>query len=214
MKKEDFVTKCITEISRLGEKYGKHKVYSDFVYMSACALANVTHQPFTQERENKYLSIITGYTPDEQCIFPKLLSYVVLALEDNPEQDFLGNVYCSLNLNNSSLGQIFTPFHVSKLMAEMVIFNQEVNENKKEISVCDPCCGTGTMLIAVRSIMLGKDKLMNLKVVGQDVDSTVALSAYVQLSLLGVKGCIRIGNSITDNFKDEDCWYTPMTFIL
>ena len=45
---------------------------------------------------------------------------------------------------------------------------------------------------------------------------TVALMCYIQLSLLGVAGYVKIGNSITDPITDKDSyenyWFTPMYF--
>ena len=39
-------------------------------------------------------------------------------------------------------------------------------------------------------------------VAAQDIDMTVALMCYIQLSLLGVAGYVKIGNSITDPITD------------
>lgn len=49
------------------------------------------------------------YNKQEQKLFPELAAYVVMALEDNPEQDFLGSVFMELNLGNKSTSQFFTP---------------------------------------------------------------------------------------------------------
>ena len=55
-----------------------------------------------------------------------------------------------------------------------------------------------------------------LLVVGQDIDETVALMCYIQISLLGLAGYIKVGNSITDPITtDHDkskYLYTPMYF--
>ena len=56
--------------------------------------------------------------------------------------------------------------------------------------------------------------------VAQDVDTTVALMCYIQLSLLGCAGYVVIGNTLTEPqtgnvlFGEESsrCWYTPMFF--
>lgn len=56
----------------------------------------------------------------------------------------------------------------------------------------------------------------HLLVVAQDIDETVALMCYIQLSLLGVAGYVKVGNSltepITDNDDKENYWFTPMYF--
>ena len=51
---------------------------------------------------------------------------------------------------------------------------------------------------------------------GQDIDMTVGLMCYLQLSLLGCAGYVKIGNTLTDPMRDNDditkYWFTPMYF--
>ena len=51
---------------------------------------------------------------------------------------------------------------------------------------------------------------------GAWIDETVALMCYIQISLLGVAGYIKVGNSIADPMTTDDdkskYWYTPMYF--
>lgn len=53
-------------------------------------------------------------------------------------------------------------------------------------------------------------------VVAQDIDETVALMCYIQLSLLGVAGYVKVGNSLTEPMVSGDTtknyWFTPMYF--
>lgn len=52
--------------------------------------------------------------------------------------------------------------------------------------------------------------------VGQDIDEIAALMCYIQLSLLGVAACIKVGNSLTDPMTGNDSmdnyWFTPIYF--
>lgn len=90
------------------------------------------------------------------------------------------------------------------------------------ISINDPCCGAGATLIAgihAARKQLEKANLNHqnhLLVVAQDIDETVALMCYIQLSLLGVAGYVKVGNSLTepmtDNDDKENYWFTPMYF--
>ena len=56
----------------------------------------------------------------------------------------------------------------------------------------------------------------HLLVVAQDIDETVALMCYIQLSFLGVAGYVKVGNSLTEpmtgNDNKENYWFTPMYF--
>ena len=51
---------------------------------------------------------------------------------------------------------------------------------------------------------------------GQDIDETVGLMCYLQLSLLGCAGYVKIANTLTDPMRKNDdinkYWYTPMYF--
>ena len=55
----------------------------------------------------------------------------------------------------------------------------------------------------------------NILFVAQDVDLIAGLMCYIQLSILGCKAYIKIGNSLTepittDSVIDETFWFTPM----
>lgn len=153
------------------------------------------------------------------------LTYRRRAWDQNQEQDFLGKMFMRLDLGNRSAGQFFTPYHVCELMAEVVATNAlEKIEQYGYISINDPCCGAGATLIAgvhvIRKQLEHCEPPRNYQnhilVVAQDVDEIVGLMCYIQISLLGLAGFIKIGNSITDPISTDDSsekyWYTPMYF--
>lgn len=209
--------------NQLTNRHRSWDVWRDFIVMYACALSNPVDKQHYDEREALYLRTIKKYNKQEQPLFSELAAHTVMALEENPEQDFLGNIYMSLNLGNQHNGQFFTPYHVCELMAE-VSMQDSVLKIEKEgyITINDPCCGAGATLIA--SVHAAKKRLEkagynyqnHVFVVAQDIDMTVALMCYIQLSLLGVAGYVKVGNSLTDpittNNSTENYWYTPMYF--
>ena len=79
------------------------QVWSDFITISATAISNAfdresqTHD----DREKQYMELSHAYTKDELDILARLLSIVVLALDDDPRQDFLGEVFQGLGLNSN-----------------------------------------------------------------------------------------------------------------
>lgn len=146
-----------------------------------------------------------------------------MALEENPEQDFLGSIFMELNLGNNSNGQFFTPYHVCEMMAK--ITETDILSAVKEkgyVIIHDPCCGAGATLIA--GIHEARKQLaeenMNFQdhvlIVAQDIDEIVALMCYIQLSLLGVAAYIKVGDAflepISENDDEKNYWYTPMYF--
>lgn len=106
---------------RLTNRYRAWDVWRDFITMFACSLSNPLDKEHRDKREALYLEVIKKYNKQDQELFPELAAQTVLALEKNPEQDFLGSIFMSLNLGNEHNGQIFTPYHVCELMAEMTM---------------------------------------------------------------------------------------------
>ena len=209
--------------NQLTNRHRSWDVWRDFITMYACALSNPVDKEHYDERESLYLRIIKKYNKQEQPLFSELAAHTVMALEENPEQDFLGSIFMSLNLGNQHNGQFFTPYNVCELMAE-VTMQDVVSKIEKDgiITINDPCCGAGATLIAgihaarKRLEKAGYNYQNHVLVVAQDIDMTVALMCYIQLSLLGVAGYIKIGNSLTDpiteNDSKENYWFTPMYF--
>lgn len=209
--------------NQLTNRHRSWDVWRDFIVMYACALSNPVDKQHYDEREALYLRTIKKYNKQEQPLFSELAAHTIMALEDNPEQDFLGSIYMSLNLGNQHNGQFFTPYHVCELMAEVTMQDSVLKiEEEGYITINDPCCGAGATLIAgvhaakKRLEKAGYNYQNHILVVAQDIDMTVALMCYIQLSLLGVAGCVKVGNSLTDpitvNDSKENYWYTPMYF--
>lgn len=130
----------------------------------------------------------------------------------------------TLELYDSRSGQVFTPYHVCQMMAD-ISMNDTLKDQidmKGYITLSDPCCGAGATIIAgVNTVkkLLEKEHLnfQNYVLVSaQDIDELVALMCYLQISLLGVAGYVKVGNSLTDPITDgdslENYWFTPMYF--
>lgn len=198
-------------------------IWRDFIVMSACAMSNTVDKSHYDEREKRYLEIINKYEKSQQHIFPELYADVVMALDENPEQDFLGEMFMDLRLDYEELKQIFTPYHVCQLMADVTMDNlvEQVNE-QGYVSINDCCCGAGATLIAAINSARRKleDAGLNFQnhilVIGQDIEELVALMCYIQISLLGVAGYVKVGNSLTEPMTSgdsmENYWFTPMYF--
>lgn len=209
---------------KFSQSHAPWNVWRDFIFLSATAISNqVDKRPGVwRKRENEYLSAIKRYNKDEQFEFPALLAYVTKSLRDNPAQDFLGRMFMTLELSNHWKGQFFTPYHVSELMAEISI-GDNLEERIKQsayISVNDPACGAGSLIIAFANVCTkhGVNYRQSVLFAGQDIDETAALMCYIQMSLLGCAGYVALGNSLTEPvkgtpinpvYKRENLWFTP-----
>lgn len=66
------------------------------------------------------MAIIGKYNKEEANLFANLLAELALGLASELG-DFLGEVFMTMELGSSRLGQFFTPYHLSKLMAQVTI---------------------------------------------------------------------------------------------
>ena len=199
------------------------QVWSDLISTMACSIANAVDrsEPRFSNREKEYANCIErlgGVDKPAKCF-----AIVVEALERNPEQDFLGELYMELELGNHWKGQFFTPYNICKMMSEITVGDVDRQiEEKGYISICDPACGAGaTLIAAANSMRNAKHNFQNhVLFVGQDIDRIVGMMCYIQLSLLGCAGYICIGNTITNplvghvlfpqEMEGQELWITPM----
>lgn len=197
-------------------------VWKDFITMYACAISNTVDKSHFDEREAMYMRCIEKYKKGEQALFPELIAYLVAAIDENQDQDFLGSIFMELGLGSTSKGQFFTPYDICKAMAGVTLGDDLVDriEEKGVISINDSSCGAGATLIA--AIQEAKRKLEGtgynyqerLMIIGQDVDEIVALMCYIQISLLGMPGFVKVDNTLTNPIcggdSKENYWYTPI----
>ena len=206
--------------------HNRYQVWADFVHMFALAIVNSVDKAHFEEREKRYLRIVKPYKSGDLDKFAHLAAVTTMALNKNPNQDFLGELYMRCDLGNEHAGQFFTPYHLCEMMAKVTItedgnLRQDLAE-RGWISICDTCIGGGAMLIgAVQTFRdVGINYQQDVMFVGQDIDPTPAMMAYIQLSLLGCPGYIKVGNALTDPLVGhvlfgegtEQIYYTPMFF--
>lgn len=107
------------------------QVWADLMAAMACTLANSVDktEPRYTVREKEYAECIKRLGGVEKPA--KCFAIVVEALERNPDQDFLGKLYMSLELGNHWKGQFFTPYNVCECMASITI-NDNVQTLEKQ----------------------------------------------------------------------------------
>ena len=210
-------------------RYNRWEVWRDMVWCIAIAISNRVDERYREKREKTYLDIVSKYTHEEiekfAVLFAMLHNNIVEKTDRGDWGDFLGELFMNMGLGNNLGGQFFTPYHVCKMMARVVIdrdgeMMQTALKEKGYFSVSDCACGAGATLIAAAEVMSERGINYPYQVIfaGQDVDSTTALMCYIQLSLLGCAGYVVIGNTLSEPMQghvlfgeDSDrCWFTPM----
>lgn len=210
MDKKDYIKKFISKLSNLDRSRSVSTVFNDFLTLSCCSLAQTIYR--SNSLEQKYLNIIKTYTKEQAEEFSKLLAFLVLGLEQEP-QDFLGQVFMSLNLGSQANGQYFTPYSVSKFMAEINFTEIENLQNNQLITLSEPCCGSGALIIAFAQTLREHNinYQQNLFVEAIDISETCFKMTYIQLSLLGIPAKVVQGGSLS--LKFQQVLYTPFYFL-
>jgi type I restriction enzyme M protein len=118
--------------------------------------------------------------------------------------DILGDAYEYLmrhfaTESGKSKGQFYTPAEVSRVIAEILGIHSAKTTN--DTTVCDPTCGSGSLLLKV-----GDEATANVTLYGQEKDSATAGLARMNMILHNnPTALIMQGNTLADpKFKDGD----------
>jgi len=199
------------------------QVWADWISATACCLSiSVDHERDRyKQRSEEFRQCMDRIGDDKKA--QEMFDIMVNALEADPGQDFLGEIYMELGLGSHWHGQFFTPISLSKMMAETTLADSmDRLKDKRWISVCDPSCGAGSTLIAAADYYRAHGINYQKKVVfvGQDIDRVVAQMCYIQLTLLGCPGYIVVANTLTNPAvgpvlcpqpkQGQEYWFTMM----
>lgn len=205
-------------------RFNRWQVWQDFVMVTAIEISNATDKQNAPERTKTYQTIISKYSDAEQNKFAELLAEVIMGMEQNPDQDFLGELYMLCELGNDASGQFFTPYDVCRCMVEISGGSDPAAENAGFFSVSDPACGAGALLIAFANLCRRKNICYHDKVlvIAQDIDFIVGLMCYIQCSFMGCAGYVVIGDTLVNPATAYDSrgllpagpqnriWYMPL----
>lgn len=189
----------VKALQYLRRRWDRHTVWRDFVDLASSSLLMFTDQDDTAEK--RICEINNKYDDKEKDLIQTMIHLPGEAYERNTDQDFLGRIMMKNGLDNNATKQIFTPYSVSKLMAKVSFENdlEKYLQEKGYVTIQDPCCGSGSLLIATANLLLEKGVPYQTVAwfAAQDLDYTAAMVCFIQLNLLGCPGTVSIGNSIT-----------------
>ncbi len=195
--------KTFNEIARHKHRYD---VFRDFVTMSAISLHNAVAK--SEKLEKEYMEIVSHYSKDEVNLISELFAQLILLLEPKP-QDVLGSLYMQLELGNGKVGQFFTPPPIADFMASIVYGSDLDKLEKPFVTLSEPACGAGSMVLAFVNILIreGHNPMYKMWVQCIDIDRLAALMCYLQLSLWNVPAEVVVGNALT--LETREVFYTP-----
>jgi len=189
----------IKKLSNLEPSKTPQEKFRDFIELAYCAFAKRTAAPEDKESlEARYMQIVGTYR-DKDAVrsYPELIGMVYQGVQSC---DFLGAVAGELGALNGAQGQFFTPFEVSRMMAEMTISDHEPTIQKRGyLTVQEPAAGAGGMILALAQTMQrrGHDPASQLFVCAIDISAQCYWMTYLQITLAGIPAQVIRGNSLS-----------------
>ena len=158
--------------------------------MAACALA-------AGSREAEYLEAIQPYGRDDLSQLSRAFALLVEEAESKPFEDVLGPYYIEIASHSckQARGEFYTPQELSRAMAKMLVDIDRVRSDGTPITVCDPCCGSGGMILALaQEFAPGSVDLI--RATCQDINPVAADMCYINTSLWGIPATVILGDSL------------------
>ena len=156
-----------------------------------------------------FRAALDRYTYEQGRELGRLFNLYLQTVEELPFRDILGTLFMRLDVNSVRAGQYFTPWPIAEMMARMTFDREEFLRLVKErgsVSVCDPACGSGVMLLAFGKVVhdaLGRDGTNGLRLYGTDIDSRCVAMCRIQLRMNGLDGMGRMASVLCGLGKTE-----------
>ena len=197
-----------------------YDVVRDFFEMSAISIRNaVDYSDKRNEYEERYMRIAKTYNKEHLAKFAEALGLLVTeiskAVDGNGRfADWTGEIYMDSKTYNKDVGQFFTHYHISHLMANVALDWSEIKKRIAEdsdtvITINEPTCGAGGLIVAaIETLQAMKiNYAWNVFVDCCDIDSRCVHATYLTLSLLGVPAIVRLGDTLRMEYREA--WFTP-----
>lgn len=166
-----------------GKQYSGHNWYRFFDLWLEAILLSL--KPCTVEEWKDFLCK-NHLEQSEEAMTAACRVLVTQAQQEN--RDYLGPLYEVLAVNDThNFGQFFTPWDVAKLMVHLNRGDLPEPDlyRAEPYTICDPCVGSGTLLLAWVELVQNHDpigfSMGHYQFYGQDKDSTCVNMAEINL---------------------------------
>ena len=182
-------------LERISHHHDMRSVFDAFVRFAACALA-------AQTREAEYLEEAKRWDKADLDLFGQALGALTLEMETKPFEDVLGTHYMEFALSSKGRqwnGEFHTPKTVCDLMAQMVVGDLKSLPEEGPITVCEPACGAGAMVLSIAQACPPEVR-RRLRITAIDINRTACDMAFVNTTLWGIPARIIHGNTISQEY--------------
>lgn len=211
----DKVKEMLKIVDKFNFSHNRHELLSDCFECFAICISNLVDKPQFAAREKRYLEIVSKYSKSELDTMAELFATIWEALTQMPQtgifDDYLGQLYMASDTGNKKAGQYFTPYDVSKISAELAIEHKQIDTKKDIITMYEPACGSGGMILAFADVLQTEHQInyaAHSFVLAGDIDSRCVHMCYIQLSLAGIPAIIEQRNALTMELLGG-IWKTP-----
>ena len=183
-------------LERLSHCHDNRHVFDAFTRFSACALAAET-------REAEYLEEAKRWEKPDLDLFAEAFAVLISEMESRPFEDLIGGYYmeCALSTKGQQWhGEFHAPKPICDLMARMTLGDVESLPAEGPITVCEPACGAGAMILSFAEVCPPEVR-RRLRVTAIDISRTACDMAFVNTTLWGIPTRVIHGNSLS-----MECW--------
>lgn len=164
------------------------QAFEDFLHMSVCTLSG-------GRMEDQYLQVVGKHAKGEKgergCdVLAQMFGELIRQMEQTRGalNDVLGDLFQG-GITHGEAGQFLTPESVCRTIAKLSASDVQPEEGRSP-TVCDPCCGSGRLLLAVA------EEHPHWEFVGQDVDLRCVRMTAINLAMRNLYGYVIHGNSL------------------
>lgn len=206
----------IKTVARASGAYTPHQIFRDWIECLALSVANASapfHDEVWKRHEEIFESITKKYDSKMLETFAEMTGGLI-DLYESGFDDFLGDIYMKAGCGSGVLGQFFTPYHLSRLMAEMAISDTKYTESEP-YTLNEPSCGGGASIIAAAEVLQkrGINYQKCMKVVAQDLDWMGVYMTYIACSFYGIDAIVVQGDTLIEpyvkGYPEERVLRTP-----
>ncbi|MCF3974823.1 N-6 DNA methylase [Paracoccus salsus] len=206
------VTAFLRALDSFDRSKTRTEIFRIFCEMAWCALAKRA-SPFPDQcdrLEADYMTCVATFPKkDDVRRMPEMMGLAVQTIAAGGV-DFFGQVAAGIGALDARMGQFFTPYEVSRMMAIMTLGEVAPRiESQGFITISEPAAGAGGMVLAVADVIedQGFDPARHVWVEAVELSRATFHMAYVQIAARGVAGRVIHGNSLS--LESFDQAFTP-----